>query len=580
MVCFAPVVGACTGNRKESAPNIIVIIADDQGWGDLSFHGNANLKTPNIDALANDGASFDRFFVCPVSAPTRAELFTGRYHIHSNVTGVTNGKERMSLEEKTVADMFRAAGYATALFGKWHNGSQYPYHPTGRGFQEFFGFTSGHWGNYINPILEDNGKMVREKGYITDILTDRTISYIEKNRDKPFFCCLALNTPHSPFQVPDEYWDRFSDAPITMRGRQGDKEDLPTTRCALAMCENIDRNVGRLLKKINELNISQNTIVIYMSDNGPNGIRWNGDMKGIKGSVDEGGVRVPFFIRWTGKIPSGTRVSAISGAIDLLPTLAALANVEPTGILPLDGIDVSPWLFGKGKDRTDRTIVSQKDRLLSVRSQQYRYVEEDNQLFDMIADPGQYENIADKKPEVRNQLVKALEDWKKSTNFDIEREIPPIPVGYSGFPWTPLPARDAVLNGTVRRSSIHANCSYITNWTSSEDKISWDIDVHTDGEYIVAIHYTCPESDSGSEIELRCGDRTLLAKIVEPFDAPLFDQTDRVLRKESYVKDFKEMSLGKIYLKKGLATLELRASKIFGKQVADFWGFSLTLSEK
>ena len=569
-------------SADSSPPNVLVILADDQGWGDLSFQGNTNLKTPNIDSLAQQGASFDRFFVCPYCAPTRAEFLTGRYALRSNILGVTEGKERMSLEEKTVADMFRAAGYSTAAFGKWHNGSQYPYHPIGRGFQEFFGFTSGHWGNYFDPVLEDNGKMVKEKGYITDILTDKTLQYIEKNKDKPFFCYLALCTPHSPWQVPDEYWNRFADAPIEMRGRDGEKEDLPRTRCALAMCENIDGNVGRLLKKLEELNLDKNTIVIYFSDNGPNTERWNGEMKGRKGTVDEGGVRVPFFMRWNGTIPAGTTVSPIAGGIDLLPTLAALAKIKPVGTLPLDGIDVSPMLFGKNENLPDRMIVSQIQKRLSIRSQQYRYVEQNNQLFDMIADPGQHENIADKKPEVRNRLVQALEDWKKSTHFDLERDIFPIPVGYSEFPWTPLPARDATFAGEVNRSGRAPNSSYITNWASSEDKIAWRIDVHTDGEYVVRIHYTCPADDVGSTIELHCGDEILKAKIAGPFDSPLLDQSDRILRSsgESFVKDFKEMPLGKISLKKGIGSLELSAPLVSGKQVADVWGISLTLVER
>ena len=562
-------------------PNVLVILADDQGWGDLSCQGNTNLKTPNIDSLGRQGASFDRFFVCPLCAPTRAEFLTGRYHLRSNVFGVTQGKERMSLEEKTVADMFRAAGYATALFGKWHNGSQYPYHPTGRGFQEFFGFTSGHWGNYVDPVLEDNGKMVKEKGYIADILTDKALQYIERNKEKPFFCYLALNLPHSPWQVPDEYWNRFADAPITLLGRSGEKETLPQTRCALAMCENIDWNVGRLLKKLDELNLDKNTIVIYFSDNGPNSDRWNGDMKGRKGTVDEGGVRVPFFIRWNGTIPAGTTVSPIAGGIDLLPTLAALAKIKPVGTLPLDGIDVSPLLFGKRENWPNRTIVSQNLQRLSVRNQQYRYVEEKNQLFDMIADPGQYENIAAQKPEVRDLLVRDLENWKKSTRFDIEREITPIPVGYSAFPWTPFPARDATFTGQVRRSSGAPNCSFVTNWTSAEDKIAWPVDVHREGDYAVTIHYTCPADDVGSTIELRCGDGILRTKITEPFDSPFRDSSYRLPRQgESLVKDFKEMSLGNISLKKGISSLELTAPQVVGKQVADFWGVALTLIEK
>src|SRR5262245_50572462 len=179
-------------------PNVVVFLSDDQGWGDLSIHGNTNLSTPNVDSLARDGALFERFFVCPVCSPTRAEFLTGRYHPRGGVRNVTSGGERLNLDEKTIADTLKAAGYATACFGKWHNVSLYPYHPNGRGFDEYYGFTSGHWGEYFDPPLEHNGRPVRGQGFIADDLTGRAIDFIDKSSAKPFFCYLAFNTPHSP----------------------------------------------------------------------------------------------------------------------------------------------------------------------------------------------------------------------------------------------------------------------------------------------------------------------------------------------------------------------------------------------
>src|SRR6187551_2127259 len=199
-------VACATGAER---PNIVVILSDDQGWGDLSIHGNTNLSTPHVDSLAKDGALFDRFFVCPVCSPTRAEFLTGRYHLRGGVRGVSTGQERLDLDERTIAEAFRAAGYATGAFGKWHNGSQWPYHPNARGFEEYYGFTSGHWGEYFDPPLEHNGKMVQGKGYITDILTERAMEFIEKNQSKPFLCYVPYNVPHSPFSVPDEFWKRW-----------------------------------------------------------------------------------------------------------------------------------------------------------------------------------------------------------------------------------------------------------------------------------------------------------------------------------------------------------------------------------
>ena len=202
-------------------PNVVVILSDDQGWGDLSVHGNTNLRTPSIDSLGRDGALFERFFVCPVCSPTRAEFLTGRYHPRGGVWNVTTGGERLNLDEKTVADTFKGAGYAVGAFGKWHNGTQYPYHPNGRGFAEFYGFCSGHWGDYFDPPLEQNGRLVRGRGFISDDLTEHALAFIEANRDRSFFCYLPFNTPHSPMQVPDRFFEEIRSADLRVCAHTG-----------------------------------------------------------------------------------------------------------------------------------------------------------------------------------------------------------------------------------------------------------------------------------------------------------------------------------------------------------------------
>src|SRR5581483_11366357 len=240
------------------------------------------------------------------------------------------------------ADTFKAAGYATAAFGKWHNGTQYPYHPNGRGFDEYYGFCSGHWGDYFSPPLDHNGQIVRGKGYLIDDLTDHALAFIEAQRNRPFFCYLPYNIPHSPMQVPDRFWEKFKNADIKLRYAGPQREDVAMSRAALAMCENIDWNGGRVLAKLAELKLADNTIVVYFSDNGPNSWRWNGGMKGRKGSTDEGGVRSPLLVRWPGHIKPGTKIEPIAGAIDLLPTLSALAGVPLIGDKPLDGRSLAP----------------------------------------------------------------------------------------------------------------------------------------------------------------------------------------------------------------------------------------------
>ncbi|MBT4844036.1 MAG: sulfatase-like hydrolase/transferase, partial [Planctomycetaceae bacterium] len=221
-------------------PNILIVLTDDQGWGDLSLNGNKNLETPHIDALAATGAQFDRFFVCPVCSPTRAEFLTGRYHPRGGVFSTSAGGERLDLDEVTIADTFKAAGYVTGAFGKWHNGMQYPYHPNGRGFEEYYGFTSGHWGHYFDPVLEHNGALVRGSGFCVDDFTNKAMEFIEDSvkQDKPFFAYLPYNTPHSPMQVPDRFWKKFDGAELGLRNRDPKKENVQHTRAALAMCEN------------------------------------------------------------------------------------------------------------------------------------------------------------------------------------------------------------------------------------------------------------------------------------------------------------------------------------------------------
>src|SRR5688500_18967145 len=211
---------AASADAAPRGPNVVVIITDDQGWGDLSASGNTDLATPNIDSLAKDGVSLDRFFVSPVCSPTRAEFLTGRYHPRCGVRGVSTGGERLDLDEKTIADTFKAAGYITGAFGKWHNGTQWPYHPKARGFDEYYGFTSGHWGQYFDPPLDHNGKSVQGTGYMVDDFTDHALDFISKNKDGPFFCYVPYNTPHSPMQVPERFYSKFANADLKQRARE------------------------------------------------------------------------------------------------------------------------------------------------------------------------------------------------------------------------------------------------------------------------------------------------------------------------------------------------------------------------
>ena len=556
-------------------PNVLVILTDDQGWGDLSRSGNSNLSTPNLDQLAADGASFDRFYVCPVCSPTRAEFLTGRYHTRGGVYSTSAGGERLNLDEKTVADAFKAAGYATGAWGKWHNGMQYPYHPNGRGFDEFYGFCSGHWGNYFSPMLEHNGEIVKGEGFVVDDFTDRAMEFMEEQHAarRPFFAYLPYNTPHSPMQVPDRWWSKFENANLKMHGGGGSKkkENLQHTRAALAMCENIDWNVGRLVKKIDDLGIAEDTIIVFFHDNGPNGPRWNGGMRGRKGSTDEGGVRSPLFVRWKGKIDPGREVEPIASAIDLFPTLVDLAGIPVKWGQPVDGISLKPLLIGGGAVAwPERSLISHWRGRVSLRTQQFR-LDEKGRLYDMVADPGQTKDVAADHEEVANRLRAEVERWKEEHLAGSKTDLRPFVIGHPGAKLTQVPARDGKTSGGIKRSNRFPNCSYFTNWTSVDDRITWEVEVGASGKYAVDVYYTCAEEDLGSKIELSLGSASIHGVVSKANDPPIAGaEHDRFKRAESYVKDFKPMRLGVIEMEKGKGNLVLRALEIPGRSVMDF----------
>ncbi len=557
--------------EKQNHPNVIIILSDDQGWGDLSINGNTNLSTPNIDKLAETGITFDRFYVCAVCSPTRAELLTGRYHVRGGVYSTSAGGERLDLDEITIAEIFKKAGYKTAAYGKWHNGMQPPYHPNARGFDDFYGFCSGHWGNYFSPMLEHNGAIVKGDGFIIDDLTNHGIDFVEKNRENPFFLYLPLNTPHSPMQVPDEFWNKFENKELELRNRDPEKENIQHTKAALAMCENIDWNVGRIIQKLEELNLRENTIIIYFSDNGPNGWRWNGGMKGRKGSTDEGGVRSPLIMNWPGKLKEGKKISQIAAAIDLLPTLTDLARIKMQPGKPLDGISLKTLLLEDNPEWKDRYIFNHWRQRTSVRSQNYR-LDYNGKLFDMNNDPGQNKDVSEEFSDLARVLSEAKEKWEKEVLSELpEVDTRTFTIAHPDFEWTQIPARDGKGFGNLKRSSIHPNCSFYTNWIDVKDSITWEAESLSEGDFEVILYYTCPTLDVGSTLQVSFENEKLTSKITEAHDPPLTGmENDRDPRTESYVKDFKPLRMGTIHLKKGTGTLTLKALEIPGSQVMDF----------
>lgn len=557
-------------------PNVLVFMADDQGWGDLSRHGNKNLQTPRLDRLAAEGASFRRFYVQPVCAPTRAEFLTGRYHPRVGVSGVSQGRERLDADCPTIADDFRAAGYATAAFGKWHSGTQPPYHPRCRGFDEFYGFTSGHWGQYFDFWLDQNSRMVKGTGYAANDFADHAIEFASAHRDRPFFALVAFNTPHSPMQVPDRWWARHAKQQLELHGSDPSREDVPHTRAALAMSENLDWNVGRVLDALDELGLRDDTIVVFLSDNGPNGHRWNGGLRGIKGSTDEGGVRSPLLIRWPGRIPADRAIAGPAAAIDLLPTLTALARVTIAEVDALDGEDLSSWLVeDQSKRSITRTLFSHWSGRTAARDDRY-LLAANGGLYDLTQDPNQEHDLRAEAPEVAARLAAEVLQWRRSTGADHPADTRPFTVGHASQATTHLPVRDAEGRGAVKRSNRYPNCTYFSNWQSESDRVVWDLEVLEPGRYEALVYASVPDEAVGSALVLE-GENRLEARLNRATNtSPLGADQDRVPRSEGLVRDFEPIRLGVIEMLQGRQELKLGLTNAGGCRELALWQLSLT----
>lgn len=429
--------------QHENHPNVILIITDDQGYGDFGFTGNPHVKTPVLDNFAKQSIRFNNFYVCPVSAPTRAGLMTGRYSLRTGVRDTYNGGAIMASSEVTIAEVLKSSGYATGHFGKWHLGDNYPSRPIDQGFDESLMHLGGGMGqpgdittylrgdsSYFNPVLWHNGLKESFSGYCSDIFTDQAIRFIEKKRAGPFFCYLAFNAPHTPLQVPEKYYKMYRDIDPS-GGFKSDKRPFPEmnekdkedARKVYAMVTNIDDNIGRLLKKLQDLDIDKNTIVIFMTDNGPQQRRFNAGMRGLKTSVYSGGIRVPFWIRYPALNARNVEVEINAANIDVLPTLADLCNVKVPEGRKIDGISLIPYIFGKNDEESRplfwywtrhspelyNNIALQKGRYKLVGNTDHNSPANKFELYDLENDPYELKNIVKDDPVRAEEMKKDLD---------------------------------------------------------------------------------------------------------------------------------------------------------------------------
>jgi arylsulfatase A-like enzyme len=432
--------------QQKYQPNVIIIMTDDQGYGDLGVTGNPHVKTPVIDKFASENIRFNNFYVSPVCAPTRSSLMTGRFSLRTGVRDTYNGGATMATTEVTIAEMLKQANYKSGVFGKWHLGDNYPSRPNDQGFDESVIHLAGGMGqvgdittyykrdkSYFDPILWHNGQTEAYDGYCSDIFTNQAIRFIEKNQQKPFFCYLAFNAPHTPLQVPDKYYQMYQDIDPAA-GFENDnrpfvpmsEKDKEDARKVYAMVSNIDDNVGKLLQKLDDLNIADNTLVIFMTDNGPQQTRYVAGMRGRKGSVFRGGVRVPFYMRYPSLLKGEKDIETTAAHIDILPTLSEICQVALPANRKIDGKSLLPLIQNKTIDWADRSlffywtrrfpekynnIALQKGQYKLVGHTDYNATIEDFEFFNLMEDPYEQNNIVLENINIASQLKNELDQY-------------------------------------------------------------------------------------------------------------------------------------------------------------------------
>jgi arylsulfatase A-like enzyme len=423
---------------EKKQPSVILVMTDDQGYGDLGCHGNTIIQTPNLDRLYSQSLRLTNFHVGPTCSPTRAALMTGRYCNRTGVWHTVMGRSLLRKDEVTMGDVFSANGYRTGIFGKWHLGDNYPLRPQDRGFGEVLVHGGGgvgqgpdYWGNdYFDDTYLHNGEPEKFEGYCTDVWFNEAMKFIEANKERPFFCYLPTNAPHGPYNVADEYIKPYLD-----KGLAESQASPPDVRRArfYGMITNIDDNMARLMRRLGELGLEEDTILIFMTDNGTSGGDYNAGMRGKKGSEYDGGHRVPCFIRWPGGgLTNPGDINRLTAHIDILPTLIELCGLKRPEGVKFDGDSLVPLLRGRNESWPDRTLVTDSQRIeqpekwrkSAVMTDRWRLVNGE-ELYDMRADPGQKNDIAGGNPRVVEELRSAYDKWwaDVSERFDEYCEI-------------------------------------------------------------------------------------------------------------------------------------------------------------
>ena len=500
-VLFFTALAGCGGT--EDRPNVVLIMTDDQGYGDIGIHGNPRIRTPNLDRFSEEALEMTHFYVSPVCAPTRASLMTGRYNYRTGVVDTYLGRALMRPEEVTLAESMREGGYRTGIFGKWHLGDNYPLRAMDQGFDFSLVHRGGGIGqpsdppgnSYFDPLLVQNGAEIQSQGYCTDIFFDAAMNFIAGNRDSPFFVYVAPNAPHTPLQVPDDF-----SAPYL-----GEGLDEVTAR-VYGMVSNIDVNVGRLLTFLHDRGLEQETIVIFMTDNGPQQDRYRGGLRGLKASVYEGGIRVPFLVRWPGRATPGREVEGPAAHIDILPTLLDICGLPLPAGRKIDGVSLRRLWEDPAAVLPERLLFFQSHRgdvpdpgrCCAVRGFRYKLVQAAGwepgpppkaphwELFDLVSDPGETRDLSNEQRDLAEKMRQSYAGWFEE-------------VSAQGF----KPPRSVA--GTEHENPVTLTRQ---DWRGPDASWNadgngyWEISIASEGEYEAVLEFPAPQSSGSTQLRI------------------------------------------------------------------------------
>jgi arylsulfatase len=509
-------------------------MTDDMGYGDLGYHGNSDISTPVLDKLANESVAFNNFYVSPVCAPTRASLMTGRYHTRTGVYDTYSGGAIMASNEVTIAEILHDNGYATGIFGKWHLGDSYPSRPQDQGFTHSVWHLSGGIGqvgdvynyyqgdsSYFDPVIYKNGKRFQSKGYCSDVFTNEAIAFIKEQKKTPFFAYLSFNAPHTPLQVPDSYYNLYREKNISPEKYRKSgyymhdmsQQDIESAKRVYAMVTNIDDNIGKLIEVLKKEGIYDNTVILFLTDNGPQQYRFLGGFRGKKGQVHEGGIHVPFYLKMPEGKYVGKKIDSRAAHIDVLPTIASLCGISIPDDLQLDGMS---FVSGITKNEPIKTrplffewqrSFPEKYRNMAVLFGDHKLIANtepngllsDFELYDLSNDPYESINIGKENLSLVKELKNKLDDWHddviQSKNI---LNLPRIIVGSPYEPHTILNRNDARGMQLI--------------WDDDRIHVSWDLTVEEDGIFDIICHFREPIPQPG-DLVLRFGVQNITKSI-------------------------------------------------------------------